>query len=196
MNIYKLVGAYNSLNIFPAEVTLIFINQHSKEFFSQTIDENGIVTGFADVTRYASQIFFYEGDYISNWIGQNAYYGYAISTSNLFICDDKRKLSAHLANLIEANIFENNPIAGVEAARFVRDIKAECRYAELTVKRILPTSGAVARKWTEKALLSEQARLSARNAFNYHGSTINTGKKLVIFEQSFAFERLNYFTHK
>src|SRR5262249_2178108 len=93
--------------------------------------------------------------------------------------------------LVQDGIFDDAPIAGVEASRYLNQLESECKYAEMAAVTIAATSANIAKLWIENGILSSEARASARTALaaryqlaDFAGGSV---KATIIIEQTERF---------
>jgi hypothetical protein len=164
---FRLIGGYSPTSLFPGIVLPVFADeQNPQNYYLQVLNDRGEVAEFRRVANRYRRIMFYEREMLFSWVGQRAVFGYALSDDFMFFSDRESDFRERLAQLESEDFYLPFPLSGVEVARYLGEVKAECKYAEMAAVTIAAVNHGVAEIWVQRGVLSKEARISAKVALS------------------------------
>jgi hypothetical protein len=157
---------YNPLGLTPGVLIPLFRRSVAgqNEMFVQCVD-GGRISSFNGAGRlepaFIRRIDNRSGAIIKG-VGDEVVYGYCLGANDWRVFLSLLDLQATLSQSMSDGFFAGRPFAGVEVARFLRDEKAECEFAEEATAALVAVHRSSAKSWVRHGCLSDRARRSAR----------------------------------
>lgn len=145
---YEVVGAINPLGHFPSRVYPAYRQTRSsnetQQVFTQVIDSSGKIADFLRIDRHhEKQVIPIFASRQKSWIGQDPFFGFALSTARISFAKGIEQYRNLLYELLDSerqvllNVF---PTAGLEISRYLDDSELELDFAVRAVRRLMSLS--------------------------------------------------------